>query len=372
MAGPGIGGRVDTGWDSADRHDQTSQQAMTIEITEERPLDPERPIIDPHLHLWEIRPATGRAVLPQRFLLPEVIEAVSRSGHNITHAVFVECHAMYREDGPPELRSIGETEFANGVAAMSASGTYGPCRIAHRIVGSVDLRRGARAAPILEAHAAAAGDRFRGVRFPTAFSEAGMFGGPCDPARRGVMLDPRFREGARILAGMDLSLDVWCFHSQLDELIDFARAIPDLTIVLDHVGTPESLGAYANRKEETRIEWARKIATLARCPNVVVKLGGLGMDVSKPLGSTPDLQSSSALADRWRPWIETCIEAFTPGRCMFESNFPPDNAAGTYGAIWNAFKTIVRNCSQDEQDQLFRRTAAQIYRIALNSAGGMH
>src|SRR6202007_904416 len=114
-----------------------------------------------------------------------------------------------RADGPAELRALGETEFANGVAAMSASGAYGPRRIAHRIVGHVDLRLGARATPVLEAHLARAGERFRGVRCSTAFSEAGWFGGPCDPAARGALADPAFREGARALARLDLSLDVW-------------------------------------------------------------------------------------------------------------------------------------------------------------------
>ena len=299
---------------------------------EETPLEPQRPIIDPHLHLWEIRPAPGAMQAPQRFLLPELLQTVGDSGHAVTHTVFVECHAMYRPDGPPELRPLGETEFANGVAAMSASGGYGPCRVAHRIVASADLGLGARAAPVLEAHAAAAGERFRGVRCSTAFSEAGMFGAPCDPGARGRLAEPLFREGARVLARMDLSLDVWCFHTQLGALAGFADAVPELTIILDHLGTPESLGAYAGRETEARTEWAARIAELARRPNVRVKLGGLGMDVSAPIPADVGSASSATLAARWRPYVETCIEAFTPGRCMFESNFPPDKAAASYGA----------------------------------------
>lgn len=335
---------------------------------EEQALDPERPIIDPHLHLWEILPAPGAMQLPQRFLLPELLQTVGGSGHNITHTVFVECHAMYRQDGPAELRPIGETEFVNGVAAMSASGGYGPCRVAHRIVGSADLLLGAAVEPVIEAHLAAAGDRFRGVRFNTAFSEAGMFGRPCDPAARHVMLAPQFREGARVLARRDLSLDVWCFHSQLGELMALADALPDLSIVLNHLGTPESLGVWAGREAEVRAEWRERIVGLARRPNVFVKLGGLGMDVSCPIpdrtGSTP----SGILAGKWRPLIETGIEAFTPGRCMFESNFPPDSASGSYGATWNAFKIIAQGCSEEEQDLLFRRTAAAVYRIGLDDS----
>lgn len=336
---------------------------MTLE---EQAIEPERPIIDPHLHLWEILPAPGAMQLPQRFLLPELLQMIGASGHNITHTVFVECHAMYRQDGPTALQPIGETEFVNGVAAMSASGSYGPCRVAHRIVGSADLLLGAAVAPVIEAHLATAGERFRGVRFNTAFSEAGMFGRPCDPAARQVMLDPRFRAGAQVLAQKGLSLDVWCFHSQLDELIALADALPDLAIVLNHVGTPESLGAWAGREAEARVEWQEKIVALAGRSNVFVKLGGLGMDVSRPIGRQTGSNSSATLAARWRPCLETCIEAFTPRRCMFESNFPPDGAAGSYGATWNAFKIIARDYSAPERDQLFRRTAAAVYRIGLD------
>jgi predicted TIM-barrel fold metal-dependent hydrolase len=334
--------------------------------TEEQPLEPRRPIIDPHLHLWEIRPAAGAMLqAAQRFLLPETVEMIGACGHNITHTVFVECGAMYRQEGPPELRPVGETEFVNGVAAMSASGGYGPCRVAHRIVGHADLGLGADVARVLELHVARAGERFRGVRVPTAWSEAGMFGHPGDPALRERMLDPCFREGARVLARMGLSLDLWCFHTQIEELVGLADAIPDLTIVLDHIGTPESQGAYAGCAAEARAEWATKMTELAQRPNVLVKIGGLGMDLSRPIPNETGSTSSETLAGAWRPYVETCIEAFGSARCMFESNFPPDKAAASYGATWNAFKIIAGGCSEDEKDQLFRRTAAATYRIAL-------
>lgn len=330
---------------------------------EEPPLDPERPIIDPHLHLWDVRPAAGALQAPQRFLLPELLETVEGSGHAVTHTVFVECHAMYRPDGPPELRSLGETEFADGVAAMSASGAYGPCRVAHRIVGNADLTLGAAVAPVLEAHLARAGERFRGVRSHTAYSEAGLFGAACDPRIGEALGSPAFREGARVLAALDLSLDVWCLHSQLGDLGALADAAPELTIVLDHVGTPDVRSGGA---AEVRTQWARQIAELARRSNVRIKLGGLGMDITGPIPAETGPATSAELAALWRPWVETCIEAFGAERCMFESNFPPDKAAGSYGAIWNAFKIITRGGSEAEKDRLFRGTAADTYRIALD------
>jgi predicted TIM-barrel fold metal-dependent hydrolase len=333
---------------------------------DEPPLDPDRPIIDPHLHLWDILAARGSPQAPQRFLLAETLETLGASGHDVTHTVFVECQAMYRQDGPPELRSLGETEFANGVAAMSASGGYGPRRIAHRIVGSADLTLGDRLEPVLEAHLARAGERFRGLRCNAAFSEAGAFGFPCDPAVRGLLLDARLQDGARTLARMDLSLDVWCFHDQLDELAALADAVPELAIVLDHLGTPQSQGAWAGREAEARADWAARLRDLARRPNVLVKVGGLGMDVSGPIPLQAGPTSSAALAERWRPYVETTIAAFTPARCMFESNFPPDRAAAGYGATWNAFKIIAAGLSEAEKDLLFRRTAAAAYRIAID------
>ena len=337
------------------------------EVAEEAPLDPERPIIDPHLHLWDIRADPNGIVLAQRFLLHEAAEMIAASGHSITHTVFLECHAMHRADGPVELRPVGETLFAAGQAAISASGNYGAVRIAHRIVGTADLLLGGRVAPVLEAHVAAGGGRFRGIRMSAAYSEAGMFGMPANPGMKGLMTRPAYREGAAVLARMGLSLDVWCFHTQLGELIALADALPDLAIVLDHIGTPESMGFWAGREAEARGEWAALIGKLAQRPNVTIKLGGLGMDVTGGIGSTSRGAPSQRLADKWRPYIETCIAAFGAERAMFESNFPPDNASGSYGATWNAFKRIAAPCSEAEKDALFSGTAARFYQIEMET-----
>jgi L-fuconolactonase len=328
---------------------------------DEPPIDPALPIIDPHQHFWDIPPQAGSLQAAQCFLLPEMLAAIEASGHDVTHTVFVQCYAMYRAEGPEAMKPVGEVEFANGIAAMSASGRYGPRRLAAAIVGSADLTLGSWVAPVLEAEIAAAGGRLRGIRMNTAYSAGGMFGMPCDPHAKGLMMQPRFREGVGILASLGLSLDVWCFHSQLPELIDLASAFPDLPIILDHLGTPETLGIYRGREDAAFAEWRAHIVELARRPNVVVKLGGLGMDVAQMIGGQPERASSAVLADRWRPSIETCIEAFTPARCMFESNFPPDAAACGYGTLWNAFKRIAAGCSPDEKEALFSGAAKRVY-----------
>jgi hypothetical protein len=123
-------------------------------------LEPELPIVDPHHHLVD-RPETGRYLLPQ--LLADI-----GTGHNITATVYLEWLSMCRADGPAELRPVGEIEFANGVAAMSASGTYGKPRVCAGIVGYADLALGAPVEKVLEAMIAAGDGRFRGIRFITA------------------------------------------------------------------------------------------------------------------------------------------------------------------------------------------------------------
>lgn len=329
----------------------------------EAPLDPDRPIIDPHLHLWDIRGDRRSPQFPHQFLLQDALQTIEESGHNITHSVYVEAHAMYRAEGPQAMKPVGETEFANGCAAMGASGNYGPRRLAHRIVGNADLTLGAAVTPVLEAHLAAAGERFRGIRCTTAFSEAGLFGYSCPTQLRTILREPSFIEGAGALVPLGLSLDVWCLHPQLGDLVALADAQPELTIILDHLGTLDTGGAYAGRWQEAFGEWRESIAELARRPNTRIKLGGLGMDPLRPMGSVVDTIDSEELARRWRPCIETAIEHFTPARCMFESNFPPDRTTTSYGATWNAFKRIADGCSEAEKDSLFRATAAQTYGI---------
>lgn len=328
-------------------------------------LEPGRRIIDPHMHLWDIPTLDGGLQEAQTFLVREAADAIQVSGHCVTHTVFVECHAMYRPSGPPELRSLGETEFAVGMAAMAESGLYGPSRIAHRIVAHVDLGMGDALAPVLETHRARAPERLRGVRMNTSFSEAGLFGAPAEPGARTRLENFDFIRGAGVLAQMGLSLDVWCLHRQLSQLIALARAVPDLSIILDHVGTPDRRGAYRQQAEEAWEDWRGDMRTLSLQPNVRVKISGLGMDVSRPLSARTGTAPSQMLAQEWRARVETVIDSFGPARCMFASNYPADRSAGCYGAIWNAFKLLAEGYSEAEKEQLFRTTAAEAYHIDL-------
>lgn len=328
---------------------------------EESPLQPELPIIDCHHHLWDHRPYVPGYAL-QRFLLSDIVGLIAQSGHNVTRTVFCECHSMYRADGPKEMRALGETEFVNGVAAMSASGNYGPCRVASGIVAAADLSLGEAVKPVLEAQIATARDRIRSIRMLTAHASVPLFG-KLVTAPDGLLLHPSVRRGAALLEPLGLTWDIWCFYTQLGEVAEVAGALPHTTIILNHLGTPISCGPRAASEREIFPVWKAGMLRLARRENVMVKIGGLGQSLTHTLGSVHRNEPSTSLAPKWRPYIETCIEAFGPDRCMFESNFPPDNAACSYGALWNTFKRITAGYSATEKAHLFSETARRIYRL---------
>lgn len=149
-------------------------------------------------------------------------------------------------------------------------------------------------------------------------------------------------------------------------MIDLARAFPQTPIVLNHVGGAIGLGRYKGKRDEVFADWSGRIRELAACPNVAVKLGGLGMkmfgfDVHE--GELPP--SSEQLATAWRPYIETCIAAFGPARAMFESNFPVDKGSYGYGVFWNACKRLAQGASAAEKADLFHGTASRFYRLGL-------
>jgi len=339
-------------------------------------LEPDLPIVDPHHHLWDRIAPTREGLAPAlnhpfiaavmrvpRYLFDELL-ADTRSGHNIRATVFLECRSMYRAGGPEEMRCIGETEFVNGVAAMSASGLYGDFRACAAIVGHVDMRLGEKAKPVLEAQVAAGNGRFRGIRHSASYDADSGVLGPLAGGSPGLYLDAKFREGFKQLGKLGLSFDAWMLEPQLPDLIDLAQAFPDTPIVLDHVGTPLGMASYEGRRGERFPVWRDNIRKLAKSQNVTVKLGGLAMPFAgfKSFMTEPPA-SSELLAEEWQPYIETCVEAFGVNRCMFESNFPVDSGSCNYATLWNAFKRIAANFSPTEKTALFSGTAAKFYRI---------
>jgi L-fuconolactonase len=273
---------------------------------------------------------------------------------------------MYRADGPEEFKPVGETEFVNGVAAMCASGRYGPVRACAGIVGHVDLTAGAVVREVLEAHLKAAGERFRGIRHSASYDADSQVLGPLVRVGTGLFAQKEFREGYAQLGKLNLSFDAWLLEPQLPELVDLARSFPGTPVILDHVGTPLGLASYQGKRDERFPIWHDNISKLAALPNVHVKLGGLAMAFCNfPSFLQSPAAPSMQLAAEWRPYIETCIELFGTQRCMFESNFPVDMGSCTYPVLWNTFKILARQYSADEKTALFSGTAQRVYRLKI-------
>jgi predicted TIM-barrel fold metal-dependent hydrolase len=340
----------------------------------EEALEPDLPIVDPHHHLWlELPDDTAkrqgddnpynhvRREIP-RYLFEELHEDLT-CGHNVVATVYAECGSMYRTDGPDSKKPVGEVEFANGVAAMYASGRFGPLRACAGIVGYAELTLGVAVRDVLEAQIAAGGGRFKGIRNHLTHDPHVPMFAHSNPA---LMADAKFREGFAVLGDLGLTYDAWLFEPQIPQLVELAHDFPQVPIVLDHTGAPLGIGHYAGRGDEVFARWKANIAELAKCENVTMKLGGLGM----PINGFPSFRqsppaTSEQLAEEWRPWFATAIEALGAHRCMFESNYPTDGGSGSYSALWNAFKRVCSGASAEEKADLFGAAAARFYGLDL-------
>jgi L-fuconolactonase len=336
-------------------HSGKPDDAWLAKQEKEPILEPDLPIIDTHHHLWDRGGWT--------YLLPELLADLD-TGHNIIGTVFEECRSMYRADGPVEMRPVGEVEFVAGIAAMSASGGYGPIKVAQGIVGFADLGLGDRVEPVIEALIRAGGGRFSGVRYSVGYDADPTIGNSRPDSAPHMYARPEIRAGVARLAAHGLTLDTWCYHPQLADVVALARAVPQATIVMCHVGGVLGYGAYAGKKDEVHAAWRANMAELATCPNVSVKLGGMlnrGAALNfRELAVPPN---SAAWAAAWRPYVEPCIELFGAERCNFESNFPVDKMGTGYATLWNAFKRITAGCSPTEKLALYSGTARRLYRL---------
>jgi predicted TIM-barrel fold metal-dependent hydrolase len=272
---------------------------------------------------------------------------------------------MYRQDGPEAERSLGETEFVRGQAAMSAGGQYGATRACDAMFGNVDMTLGAAVKPLLERHLEASGGRFRGVRYSTGWDGDGRIQDVV-PAP-GMLANGRVGAAAAVLAAMNLSLDCWLYHPQLDEVAELADALPGLRIILDHVGSPILGGPYRGRSEEVFEDWRGRIENIAQRQNVFIKLGALPIRMPGFAGDRSLPPGGQEVATAWRPWIETCIEAFGPSRSMFESNFPVQKRWCSYQVCWNAFKRLAPGASATEKADLFAGAAARAYNMPISN-----
>lgn len=336
-------------------------------------LEPDLPIIDPHHHLWDLRPLIPAfpeprhpfiaAIADAAYFTFDQLQAETQSGHRIVATVYMECGAFYDAARDEAFRPVGEVEFVNGVAAQGASGLYGEYRPCAAIVGHADLRGGSAAGDVLDALMAAS-PRFVGIRHAGAWDADPEVLGPPFHHPPGLYRDAAFREGFAELGKRGLTFDAWVLEPQLGDVIDLARAFPDQPIVLDHCGTPVGVASYKGKLHENFDRWRHAIRELAACPNVTVKLGGLAMAFcALPEDGPAAGHGSEHLAALWRPYIETCIEAFGPDRAMFESNYPVDRWGASYPVLWNTFKRLTQGASAEEKRALYAGTAARVYQL---------
>ena len=302
-------------------------------------------ICDAHHHLW-VLPTSHYDVADLRADLATVPE--------VTRTVFVECGAWYRHDGPEHLRSVGETEW---VAANTDP-------VTEAIVGATDLRLGALTEEALHAHIEAGAGRFRGIRQMATWDPSPDIRPAHPDPGPGLLLDPHFRDGFAALHRLGLSFDAWVYFPQLPEVADLARAFPDTTIVVNHFGGVIGLGPYAGHRDEMLTRWRELLPELAACPNVVMKLGGIGMPIyGLEWHKRAEPPSIAEVVDAWRDTVRRCIEAFGVDRCLFESNFPVDRFSLHYATVWAAFDAMTADLSMSERAALFHDTAAAVYRL---------
>lgn len=326
-----------------------------LATTPEEALDPAQPIIDPHHHLWD-RPGW-------RYLLDDILADIA-SGHDVRATVLVQARAFHRADGPEDLRPVGETQFSAGIAAMCESGIYGNVRVCQGIVGFADLTRGAAAGAVLDAHVAAGNGRFRGIRHIATWDPDPEMLNPAYTPAEDMLDSPGFRAGIAELGKRGLSFDSWMYFHQIPKLAALARAFPEVPMVLNHCGGVLGIGRYEGKRDEVFAQWSGLVRDLAACPNVMVKLGGLGMRLPGfGFEERERAPTSAELAEAWRPWMEHLIECFGAARCMFESNFPVDKGGYAYGVGWNAMKRLAAGASDGEKADLFWRSAARFYRL---------
>jgi predicted TIM-barrel fold metal-dependent hydrolase len=328
----------------------------------EAALEPDLEIVDAHHHLWPahgpVAPKDGAAD-QARFWSSYSYEDFlhdATAGHRITASVYVECQARYRPDGPEALRPVGETE---AVAAVDTRGD-----LCGAMVAFADLTLGAGAGEVLDAHLAVPNSRVRGIRHIVAWDPNPEVYATSRRPPAHTLRDPDFLAGVAETAARDLHFETWVYFHQLVELAQFADAHPDLPIVLNHLGGPAATGRYASARDEVLEAWRAGMTEVSRRPNVVVKLGAVGMRAFSPTELFTDPpQTSEAIAAYWGDEIRFCIDTFGADHCMFESNYPVDRALCGYPTLWNAYKRIATDYSGSEKALLFAGTARATYRL---------
>ena len=330
-----------------------------LDQLQEEIISPEREIVDTHHHLWR----GSREGRWSDYLL-ESLWTDTDSGHNIIKTVFVECRSSYWTEGPEYMSPVGETEFVSKIAEESQK-SFGAHAAICAIVSYADITLENLLDDILDAHEDAGRGLFSGIRHSGAFDEnSNSFIDPIRIVEKNLFSRKDFIQGVKKLGFRGLTYESWLFHHQIKSFIDLARATPDTILIMDHLGGPLGVGPYEGRREEIFKEWKKDIANLAKCENVFIKLGGMAMPnngFAWHKRSAPP--SSDEFVYKQGEYYLHAIECFGPNRCMFESNFPVEGVSISYHVLWNAFKKIVNDFSENEKEMMFRNTATHVYKL---------
>lgn len=286
-------------------------------------------LIDSHVHFWDLRrdelsypwlePGSLHPILGEidQIKSPlydaDAFRAESRHA-GVTKVVHVEADARSKDPR-------AETDWLEGIARAQG--------FPNAIVAHVDLSA-SDVAERLQAQQAC--ELVRGIRdFGVASCLADLEG------------HPGFERGVQALEGSGLLLDLDCSWAEMPAARRLAERHPALRVVLEHFGYPR------RRDDEYFRSWQGALRDLAVAANVSCKLSGLGM--------TDRTWTVASL----RPWVETCIEAFGPSRCLFGSNWPVDRIASSYDAVVEAFLELISGCTSAEQREICSGTAARLY-----------
>ncbi len=331
-----------------------------LDLYKEDALLPNLEIIDPHHHLWNLEFG--------KYLNDDFIEDIQKSGHNIKASVYIMSSANTKiyNNNLNESSTLPEIKFAYEQYLESKNNKLNQCSVNNSIVGALDLRYGNKLTSVIEKGLEISNGKLTGIRMLLAAHKDERVSSGAVKTKPSIMLDPNFMEGAKVLEKNNLSLDFWIYHTQLNELEFIAKTLPNLSIILNHIGGPIHIGPYEGKQGITHREWRRSMMRLSVFPNIKVKLGGLGMKVCGSkfyLNSKPP--TSDQLSELWKSWFFETIDLFGIDRCMFESNFPVDKGSCSYGVLWNTFKKITDNFSNGERNKLFYQNAKETYNIRI-------
>ncbi|CAJ1371011.1 unnamed protein product [Effrenium voratum] len=270
-------------------------------------------------------------------------------GHTVVGTLFVES-GWQTPGAEPAMAKVKEADMATDLHKQFP-------KLCQGIVAAVDLGLGAEVEPALAYYQK--NPMVKAIRHGVAFSaDPAIFTPP--QVTEDLAYDTKFREGLALLKQYGFVYETWNYHEQLEDIADLAKTFPEQTIVCDHLGMPLGLGHW--KREEVFPNWQVLMEELAKCPNVFVKIGGLGQRFFG-FGFDERLSppSSDELAMAWQPYVEHCIKVFGVDRCIMESNFPIDKISCSYTVCFNALKKCVRSLSKEEKHKLFELNARRAY-----------